>query len=375
DAAATHSPEHECRCSTSRDPGVRHQPRVRLAECTHIAELSVSTDVTSRRICRLWRPDLRRSEVPFVFETFDRVVVVTDRFTAVGVQRGAICTVIDRHSSCELELDYSDDETGATIVTFSAAPDELGHVNPDMAHAGESGELSSRPADIVTPVGTVVLSTRLGMEVVAGSTSARTMPSGAVLHHWDHPSATVDVVTGQVRNNLYINREPLTVTALWAAIWQIRARSRVPELELRAELTDIPTDAHRSPDCGEHLEALTIDTTTTILSMGGPDLELLSAQAETGRHLPLRWAQHLPRSWADNATQYSVTSCYPAQLTWRLPDLEPGEAIELCVAIAWRPQPAPQDPNNIDAWLAVDLPIGDALEQLLPSAGSAPHRA
>lgn len=235
-----------------------------------------------------------------------------------------------------------------------------------MTHVGEAGELSSRAADIATPVGTVVFATRLGMEVVAGSTSARTMPSGAVLHHWDCPGATVDLVTGQVQNRRYVNRGPLTVTALWAAIWRVRARSRVPELELRAELTGIPTDAHSSPDCGEHLDAMTINTATTTMSMGGPDLELLSAQAKSGRHLPLRWAQQMPRSWSDNATRYAVDTSYPAQLTWRLPDLEPGEAMELCVAIAWRPQPGPRDPDSIDAWLAIDMPIDDALRQLAP---------
>ncbi|MCP9620435.1 hypothetical protein FOH10_23260 [Nocardia otitidiscaviarum] len=234
----------------------------------------------------------------------------------------------------------------------------------------EQLDLPSRPADIVTPVGTVLFTTWLGQEAVGGSTSARALPSGAVAHRWNDPSATVDLVTGPVQNHRYINRGPLTVAALWTAIWQIRARSQVPGLELRAELTDIPADAQSSPDCGEHLDAMTIDTATTTLSMGGPDLELLSAQAETGRHLPRRWVQHLPRSSADNTSQYFVATSYPARLTWRLPGLEPGEAIELCVAIAWRSRTVPLGPNDVDAWLAIDVPIDDALEQLLPAAGS-----
>ncbi|MFE3195149.1 hypothetical protein ACFXHA_39525 [Nocardia sp. NPDC059240] len=236
----------------------------------------------------------------------------------------------------------------------------------------EQFDLSLRSADIVTPVGTVVFTSRLGQEVVGGSTSAQALPSGAITHRWNYPSATINLVTGPVRNRRYINRGPLTVAALWAAVWQIRARSQVPGLELLAELTDMPADSQSSPDCGERLDAMTIDSATTTLSMGGPDMELLFAQAETGRHLPRRWVQHLPRSWADNSSPYFVATSYPARLTWQLPGLEPGEVVEHCVAISWRSQSVPADPNNLDAWLAVDFPIDDALAQLLPEAGAIP---
>ncbi|GAB2519622.1 hypothetical protein [Nocardia heshunensis] len=58
------------------------------------------------------------------FELFDRVTVDTDRFAPIGVPRGSICHLIDQYTPTDFELDFSDD-TGATLVTFSASTEEL----------------------------------------------------------------------------------------------------------------------------------------------------------------------------------------------------------------------------------------------------------
>ncbi|WP_194838708.1 hypothetical protein [Nocardia sp. XZ_19_369] len=55
-----------------------------------------------------------------MFNQFDRVVIATDDFKDLGVPRGAVCFIVDLYTSDEFELDYSEAETGATIVTFSA---------------------------------------------------------------------------------------------------------------------------------------------------------------------------------------------------------------------------------------------------------------
>lgn len=60
------------------------------------------------------------------FRLFDRVTVATDRFAPIGVPRGSICHLIDQYSPTAFELDYAD-ETGATLVTFSATTAELRH--------------------------------------------------------------------------------------------------------------------------------------------------------------------------------------------------------------------------------------------------------
>ncbi len=60
-----------------------------------------------------------------MFNRFDRVVINTDDFNALGIPRGAVCFILDLYTTDEFELDYSDAETGATIVTFSARSDQL----------------------------------------------------------------------------------------------------------------------------------------------------------------------------------------------------------------------------------------------------------
>ncbi|MFI1234538.1 hypothetical protein [Nocardia salmonicida] len=216
-------------------------------------------------------------------------------------------------------------------------------------------------AEIVTPVGTVVFTTRLGQTVAGGRTSAWQLPSGATVYRWNKQNATVDLIVGRIlRRRHYVDR---AVTARWAGVWQIHATATTPELELRAQITGMPADADVAPDCGEHLDALTVDSPATTLSMGGPDLDLLYAHSRIGRHLPQRWTQHLAPTWARNTTPFSVGISNPGQLTWRLPGLEAGESLGLCAAIAWRPTTG--DVDNVDTWLLVDYPIDDALEQLL----------
>ncbi|MGW4248171.1 hypothetical protein [Nocardia sp. NPDC004722] len=60
------------------------------------------------------------------FELFDRVTVATDRFARIGVPRGSVCHLIDQYTPTDFELDYSD-ETGATVITFSATTADLRH--------------------------------------------------------------------------------------------------------------------------------------------------------------------------------------------------------------------------------------------------------
>ncbi|MFE3187577.1 hypothetical protein ACFXHA_01125 [Nocardia sp. NPDC059240] len=60
-----------------------------------------------------------------MFNQFDRVVVTTDDFEGLGVPRGAICFILDLYTSDEFELDYPEEGTGATILTFSARSDQI----------------------------------------------------------------------------------------------------------------------------------------------------------------------------------------------------------------------------------------------------------
>ncbi|MEC3958891.1 hypothetical protein VMT65_38060 [Nocardia sp. CDC153] len=60
-----------------------------------------------------------------VFNQFDRVEITTDDFEDLGVPRGAVCFILDLYTSDEFELDYQEEGTGATILTFSARSDQI----------------------------------------------------------------------------------------------------------------------------------------------------------------------------------------------------------------------------------------------------------
>ncbi|MBL1075686.1 hypothetical protein JK358_14920 [Nocardia sp. 2] len=60
-----------------------------------------------------------------VFSQFDRVVVTTGDFEDLGVPHGATCFILDLYPDGGFELDYTDADTGATIVFFSARADQI----------------------------------------------------------------------------------------------------------------------------------------------------------------------------------------------------------------------------------------------------------
>lgn len=216
-----------------------------------------------------------------------------------------------------------------------------------------------RPAVIDTPLGTVDFSVTLGSDLLppAPNTVWR-LPNGSQLHRWKHRSATVDLLIGSIDVPAWDGgaRVPM-----WAAIWQVQARARVSGLVVSAELTDLPADAFGGPDSGECLAAVSVENEHFMVSIGGPDSELLALQAADGRLFPGDWADVLPIGADDAASEYGVRYADPARIAWHLPGLATGEVARLCVATAW----CPRDDDRPAAWFAVDIPLDTAYLQLI----------
>ncbi|UGT38768.1 hypothetical protein LTV02_21865 [Nocardia yamanashiensis] len=214
------------------------------------------------------------------------------------------------------------------------------------------------PAVIVTPLGTVEFTVALGSDTLSQvPDTVWRLPNGARLHRWRTRAATVDLLLGSIDVPAPESGERIPT---WAAIWQVVADAPVPGLTVAAELTDRPAGADGGGDPGEWLAAVSLEDENFVVSIGGPDTELLAMQAADGRLLPADWADVLPPDGDDSASEYGVRYTNPARLAWHLPGLAVGEALRLCVATAWCSRAG--DPSA--AWYAVDVPLDTAFYHL-----------
>lgn len=213
-----------------------------------------------------------------------------------------------------------------------------------------------RRAVIDTPLGTVGFAVTLGSDALAAeSNTLWRLPNGSHLHRWRHRNATVDLLIGSID---IPSRDDGAPVPMWAGIWQVQARAAVSGLIVSAELTDLPADAYGGPDTGECLAAVSVENEHFMVSIGGPDVELLAMQAADGRLMPADWADLLS---ADSTADYGVRYSDPAGIAWHLPGLAAGEVARLCIATAW----CPRDDDRPAAWFAVDIPLDTAYLQLI----------
>ncbi|MEV0248831.1 hypothetical protein AB0H76_19670 [Nocardia sp. NPDC050712] len=220
-------------------------------------------------------------------------------------------------------------------------------------------QAARRRAVIDTPLGTVEFAVRLGAEELpAEPNTVWRLPGGAHLHRWQHPTATVDLLLGSIDVPAWDGGKPVPV---WAAIWQVQAHAAVPGLVVAAELTDLPADVYAGPDSGECLAAVSAENERFMVSVGGPDSELLALQAADGRLMPADWADVLPTDPDDDSAEYGVRYTDPAGLAWHLPGLTYPQVARLCVATAW----CPHDEDRPAAWFAVDIPLDTAYLHLV----------
>ncbi|WP_067816890.1 hypothetical protein [Nocardia inohanensis] len=214
------------------------------------------------------------------------------------------------------------------------------------------------PAVIATPLGAVEFSVALGSDVLpAQPDTVWRLPNGTRLYRWLRPAATVDLLIGGIEVPVSADGAPVPT---WPAIWQVVSSGGVPGLVVSAALTGAPPGADGGPDTGECLAATTIENEEFVVSIGGPDTELLAAQAADGRLLPADWADVLPPDGNETGSEYGVRYTDPAAIAWHLPGLAAGEAVRLCIATAWCGRE--DDPSG--PWYAVDIPLDTAFYHL-----------
>ncbi|MGI5223155.1 hypothetical protein [Nocardia sp. CA-290969] len=227
-----------------------------------------------------------------------------------------------------------------------------------MLRTDHLAQVDRRPPVVETPLGTVEFSVTLDSEELpADPDTVWRLTNGSQLYRWRHRSATVDLLFGSVCVPLWDSDVPVIT---WAAIWQVQAHGRLSGLSVSAELTDVPADAWAGPDSGECLAAVSAENDDFMVSIGGPDYELLAEQAAHGRLVPARWKDLLPKD-GESATEYGARYTDPARITWQLPGLAAAETPRLCIATAW----CHRNDDHPAAWFAVDLPVDTAYQHLI----------
>lgn len=227
-----------------------------------------------------------------------------------------------------------------------------------MLRTDHLAQADRRPPVVDTPLGTVEFSVLLGSEEQpAEPDTVWRLANGSYLHRWRHRAATVDLLLGSFAAPLWDGDLPVET---WAAIWQVQAHTAVPGLVVSARLSGLPADAHAGPDSGECLAAVSAENEDVMVSVGGPDYDLLAAQAATGRLIPARWTKLLPID-GETTAEYGVRYAEPAGVIWDLPGLAATEAARLCIATAW----CARDDDRPAAWFAVDLPLDTAYQHLI----------
>ncbi|WP_280401765.1 hypothetical protein [Nocardia carnea] len=227
-----------------------------------------------------------------------------------------------------------------------------------MLRTDQLAQVDRRPPVVETPLGTVEFSVVLGSEELsAGPDTSWRLANGSHLHRWRHRCATVDLLLGRVSLPPWDGEVPVHT---WAAVWQVQGHGGLSGLSVSAELTTAPADAYAGPDSGECLAAVSAENDEYMVSIGGPDYELLEAQAAHGRLVPARWADLLPRD-GELTAEYGVRYADPARITWKLPGLATAEMARLCIATAW----CDRDDDRPAAWFAVDLPVDTAYQHLI----------
>lgn len=218
---------------------------------------------------------------------------------------------------------------------------------------------------VSTPLGPVVLSIEVDTADETVHELRAELPSGAVLARW-WTDSRLEVRALLVRYDEAWNaRQHLTASGCWGVVWSVLTERDTSPVVVRAAT---PPGHVASPVTGEWLAATEVGSPSWVVTVGGPDDDLLAARVGSG--LPASWAGKV--GWAFDVptaaqSPYSATAGAHG-VTWLLPPLEPREHATTHVATAWAPADA--DDDGVTSWFAVDTSPGDLLEH----AGVGPVR-
>ncbi|MEV6973064.1 hypothetical protein [Kitasatospora sp. NPDC093806] len=199
------------------------------------------------------------------------------------------------------------------------------------------GPLVPAPPSVATPLGVLDLRARLGGWTVPPRPGrVDRLPTGALIHHWEHPGAELELLLCPFRPRG--DAAVLPAANCWGAVWRIDARAALSGVRLTASFRDVPAGVESEYAGSQGTAAVELWDAETVLHLGGPDAEDLYWRAELGG-VPAAWARYFDTvdvggaGWAGWGVEYLDDN---RALRWTLPALEPGDHAFFQTALAWR---------------------------------------
>jgi hypothetical protein len=204
---------------------------------------------------------------------------------------------------------------------------------------------------VVTPLATLAMSFHsVKFETVGLNPDEEyALQNGARLKRFSSPEGTVDLLMGAIRPQLPPH---LRTDGCVAAIWRVRANTRLRELRFSCSCAVQSSEADGSPNSGEGLDAFTWRFDHRVLSIGTEDGEVLAARASRSANMPPRLACDL------NMSTVTYTS---SGIEVPFSYLEPGELLQIHFVVAWAGHYSDESPST---WFAVDQKPEHLLRQL-----------
>ena len=204
-----------------------------------------------------------------------------------------------------------------------------------MLDTADLAQVTSAPPRVDTPLGPVTFAVQAGTTALSGKPDTTwRLANGTLLHRWRRRAFDLELLLGPMDAQI---PDHFPAVTLWAAAWRLEARHALPASAITAGLTPASPDIEGGPDSGEHLDAVTLANANAVMSIGGPDDEVLE-----------HWGSECGPRYLNDHT-----------LRWQLPAMAHSETAELTIAVAW------SEPTEEPAtWMAVDIAPGAAFRQL-----------
>jgi hypothetical protein len=138
----------------------------------------------------------------------------------------------------------------------------------------------------------------------------------------------------------------------WAFLWELEALRACPITTLQMAFEDPAATRGAGPDGGQAFIALTVDTGTWEVIIGGPDEEQLAADAAAGL-VPTHWQNDL-ETLAVNPIGDRLAMILPGDrvLRWNLPPMDTGQHCRFGANLCWSPTRSPAQTDDESPWFA-----------------------